>query len=495
MKKVILLLLFISFGAQSFAQKVYTVNEIPNPKTAGQDYFVSNPDGILSNVDILNRRIAEFEKKTKVEIAIVAIYDFDKDKEDFEFAKELFDTWKIGKAQANNGLLLVVTIDRKKYRFITGSGLEGLLPDVFLKQTGENLLVPAFKKGQYDDGVLAVIDEIEAKLTKTSNQAEVNGLMAKVVKSNQQWQFTLGYCVALLLLFFLVFKIINYQIPKSQRIIKSKLNESGFFLSNGCAILFVIVFVSVFVIVFTKSFDLFTKLSLADIPIIIYSALAIALFFKYIAYSKLLRQEHFDDKNFFNEMGSFRKRNCWLLLFSPLILFAFIFQIVKKTRTADRFKPLKDSQKNDMIRLDRDLNREGAPFLTKGQRREELIKVYDYDIWENTAHTEHSIKVWPAEKYEDFNECPKCKFRTLSKPRIHTIEPATYNSIGEAKQVKSCEHCNYEEFIKMVTLPKLLKSSSSSSSFGSSSSGSSSSSSSGSFGGGSSSGGGAGGSW
>jgi len=494
MKKVILLLLFISFGAQSFAQKIYTVDEIPNPKTAGQDYFVSNPDGILTNVGVLNQRITDFEKKTKVEIAVVAVYDFDKDKEDFEFAKELFDTWKIGKAQANNGLLLVVSIDRRKYSFITGSGLEGLLPDVFLKQTGENLLVPAFKKGQYDEGILAVIDEIEGKLTNTSNQAEVNGLMAKIVKSNQQWQFTLGYCAVLLLLFFIVFKVINSQIPKSQQIIKSKLNGSNLFLSNGCGILFVIVFVSIFVIVFTGSFDLFKNFHFADIPIVIYSVLAIALFFKYNSYSKSLRNEHFDDKNYFNAMSSFRKRNCWLLLFSPLILFAFIFQIIKKARTADRFKPLKDSKKNDMIRVDRDLNIDGTPFLTKGQHKEELIKVYDYDIWENKAHTEHTIKVWPAEKYNDSNECPKCKFRTFSKPQMHTIRPATYSSSGEARQAKTCEYCNYEEFIKMVTLPKLVESSSSSSSSGSSSS-SSSSSSSGSFGGGSSSGGGAGGSW
>ncbi|MFD0940671.1 TPM domain-containing protein [Pedobacter boryungensis] len=488
MKNILLLLLLISFNIHSFAQKVYTVNDIPNPKTVGQDYFVSNPDGILTNVGILNQRIAEIEKKTKVEIAVVAIYDFDKNQEDFEFAKELFETWKIGKAQANNGLLLVIAIDRRKYRFITGSGLEGLLPDVVLKQTGENLLVPAFKKGQYDEGVLAVIDEIEAKLTNTTNQAEVNGLMSKIVNSNQQWQFTFGYCIILLLLFFIVFKIINKKIPKSPKVVKD------IFLSNGCAILFVVIVISIFVLFFTDSFYLFSKLSFADFPVIIYIILAVILFFKYTSYVKSLRFEHFDDENFLNALSSFNQKNFWLLLFSPLILFAFIFQVIKKAKTTDRFKPLQDSKKNNMIRLDRDINIDGSPFLNKGQRREEIIKVYDYDIWENAAHTEHIIKAWPAEKHQDFEECPKCKFRTFSKPRVHTITPATYSSSGEAEQIKRCEYCDYEEFIKKIILSKLIKSSSSSSSFGSSSS-SSSSSSSGSFGGGSSSGGGAGGSW
>ncbi len=37
-------------GLPSFGQSIaYTVDNLPSPKIKGQDYFVSNPDGILSS--------------------------------------------------------------------------------------------------------------------------------------------------------------------------------------------------------------------------------------------------------------------------------------------------------------------------------------------------------------------------------------------------------------------------------------------------------------
>ncbi|RZK59074.1 MAG: TPM domain-containing protein [Pedobacter sp.] len=126
MKKFHLLICFLAMSLITIAQKRYTVDQIPSPKLAGQDYFVSNPDGILSNVTGLNETLVKLEQDTKVEFAVVMVNDFDDNQEDFEFAKAIFDKWKIGKAGSNNGLLLFISIDRRKYRFISGSGVEGL---------------------------------------------------------------------------------------------------------------------------------------------------------------------------------------------------------------------------------------------------------------------------------------------------------------------------------------------------------------------------------
>ncbi|RYF17800.1 MAG: TPM domain-containing protein, partial [Flavobacteriales bacterium] len=100
------ILSFLIF-ATSWAQQ-YTVDSIPDPKQQGQDFFVSNPDGILSNVGTINEALIQLEKQTKVEFAIVIVNNFDENLEDFEFAKAIFDKWKIGKAGSNNGLLLFI---------------------------------------------------------------------------------------------------------------------------------------------------------------------------------------------------------------------------------------------------------------------------------------------------------------------------------------------------------------------------------------------------
>lgn len=146
-----------------------------------------------------------------------------------------------------------------------------------------------------------------------------------------------------------------------------------------------------------------------------------------------------------------------------------------------------------MIRIDRDINIEGKPFLSPGQRKEEIVLAYDYDIWESADHKEHIIKAWPAEKYNGYTECPECAFRTYKLNQQVTVKQATYSHDGQAKLINECSFCKKTEFIKWITLAMLVESSSSSSS--SSSGSSSSSSSSSSWGGGSSSGGGTGGSW
>lgn len=519
MKKFHLLICFLAISLITIAQKRYTVDQIPSPKLAGQDYFVSNPDGILSNVTGLNETLVKLEQDTKVEFAVVMVNDFDDNQEDFEFAKAIFDKWKIGKAGSNNGLLLFISIDRRKYRFISGSGVEGLLPDVVLKQIGENYLVPAFKEQLYNEGIINAINAVSDKLTNPESRTEIQSLISLKKQRDFDWKFALGTSLSLILIFYFVFRLVNKQAKKNndfgeksdllanisvknieakskkpkhaiKSITKDKNGYEAVYI-NGCVGIFFFIFISVFVLVFFGGFGVFESLKVSHIPYILYALLAVGLFFRYYAYVGNLRRKHFDDENFLEAVKEFHSNYWWLIIFSPLIIIALIIHAFKKAKTVERFKPIFDSRNMEMFRLDRDINLEGEPFLTKGQRKEEIIKAYDYDIWESADKKEHLIKVWPAEEYNSFTECPSCKFRTYQLGKQVTTKAATYSSTGTAKLTNECNFCNHVEFIKWVTLAQLVKSSSS----GSSSSGGSSSSSSGSFGGGSSSGGGAGGSW
>ena len=61
MKEFFPLIFFLVISFVTIAQKRYTVAQIPNPKLVGQDYFVSNPDGILSNVTTINDALVKLE--------------------------------------------------------------------------------------------------------------------------------------------------------------------------------------------------------------------------------------------------------------------------------------------------------------------------------------------------------------------------------------------------------------------------------------------------
>jgi len=495
MKKIVFLILCLFTGIHSFAQKKYTVNEIPDPKQSGQDYFVSDPDQLLSNADSINRLITKVEKLTKTEIAVVIVKDFDTDQNEFDFGMALFRQWGIGKKGADNGLLLFAATDRRKYRFITGYGLEGLLPDVALKHIAERNLLPAFRTENYDEGIINSLNAISTFLTNPNNEAEIKQLMTAAKKDQMEWKDPTLYSALILLFFVSAWLFVKKRLPDAKPKVLNKKAENSYdkTISFGCIGIFFFLFVSVFVIAFFFNFDFLKSSGLIIVPIILYIILALVLFFRYIGALSILRKLHQDDQNFFESARKFNKSVWWLSLGSPLILPAILWNARSRVKLgAERFKPLLDTQGNAMSRMDRDLNMEGKPYLTAGQRKEETLQVYDYDIWESADHKEHQIKAWPAETYYRYSECPECGFRTFDKPRTKTIKAATYSTQGEGKEIRECRNCNHEEFIRNITLAMLVKESSSS---GGSSSGSSSSSSSGSWGGGSSGGGGTGGSW
>lgn len=487
----ILFLLFISFN--TFAQKAYTIAEIPDPKKNGGGW-ISDPDKILSTEDIetVNSTISSFESKTHVQVAVVLVNNFAQNKEDFDFAYELFNNWGIGSKTSNNGLLLFISKTRRKYRFITGTGIEGVLPDVKLKHIAEQNLIPAFRKNDFGAGIINTINAVGIIVLNPENKSELNQAFTQPENNSpleKLWFPTIGIIVT----FFGVFKIVNRQAKKLIKNEAKPKNKEDYdpSLIKGCGITLLIAFFSIFVLVFFNGFGLLEKIKLEHIPIILFITLALILYFRYLFLVSALRNAYKDDENFLDAVNTFNKSNWWLILFSPLILISLIRQKSNNAKASERFQPVLDSKENKMIRVDRDENVDGVPYLTPGQRKEETIKALDYDIWLSTDGKEHVIKAWRAEKYTGYSECPSCGFRAYKMDKQVTIKAATYRNEGQAKIINECSFCKKTEFIKSITLAMLVRSNSSS---GSSSSGSSSSSSS-SWGGGSSSGGGTGGSW
>lgn len=76
-----------------------------------------------------------------------------------EFSNDLFNEWGIGNKDTNNGVLILVSKEDRKFRIEVGSGLEGTLTDAYCHNE-LNVLKDSFVKGNYDDGVLTVSNDI-----------------------------------------------------------------------------------------------------------------------------------------------------------------------------------------------------------------------------------------------------------------------------------------------------------------------------------------------
>jgi uncharacterized protein len=76
------------------------------------------------------------------------------------YANELFRFWKLGQAQKNNGVLLLVAPAEHKVRIEVGYGLEGTLTDALSSVIISSAMVPRFKTNDYSGGIERGVDGI-----------------------------------------------------------------------------------------------------------------------------------------------------------------------------------------------------------------------------------------------------------------------------------------------------------------------------------------------
>lgn len=468
----------------------YSIAEIPNPKQQGQDFFVSNPDGILSGyaMDSLNTLLREIEAHTTAEVAIVAVADFAGD-DDFDFALDLFQTWGIGKKENDNGLLLFIAAERRAYRFITGYGMEAALPDALLKRIGEQYLVPEFRQGNYDGGLLATVSAIRDILLDPQRAAELKAEMRQQSFFYRYWDVWI-YSLVIIVLTFAVMKWMGYVVEK--KIITDKrrksVGQNGLAAVGGCGCMVMVLFVGVFALWF-MGMDPKVIFQVQLIPWYLAVGGSLAISIKYFKGEEYIRKAYRDDKNRLSALATYHRWMAIPLLLSPLSLIGLITFLSRRNAMQVRFVPPDDS--GNWKRLDRDQLKAKTDLLDEGQLSEEKNLSRSYQIWQHLQTGEIKTVGWDGLRKKNFSECPSCHYRTLKRPFVKTIKAATYSASGEGERIEECAFCDYHVSLGRVVIPKKVRSSSSSSGGGSSTGGSSS----GSFGGGSSGGGGAGGRW
>ncbi len=76
---------------------------------------------------------------------------------------KVFDQWKPGSTKGDNGILLLVAKAERRARIEVGQGLEGSLPDAYARRIIDDVLVPQFKQGNYDQGIVQAVWAIAAR--------------------------------------------------------------------------------------------------------------------------------------------------------------------------------------------------------------------------------------------------------------------------------------------------------------------------------------------
>ena len=172
MKRFFILLLLVFFYTSAEARP-YSVEEIPNVQLSNRYKFTSNPDGILSQAAVarIDSICYDLRHRGIAQTAVVAVAEIDSD-DVFEFAYELFSKWGVG-SKSNSGIGILLVEEAREIRFVTGYGVEGVLPDAICKRIQTQYMLPYFRNGDYSSGMVSGVEAIRSVLN--GSELDVGG--------------------------------------------------------------------------------------------------------------------------------------------------------------------------------------------------------------------------------------------------------------------------------------------------------------------------------
>lgn len=155
-------------------QAQYSVATVPNPRTTDAGAFVANPDGIISSdcVHQLQSISEILNDQTGVELVYVVLSSIGYE-DAFDFSLDLFNTWGIGDAEKNRGVLIFMSMEYHDIRIVTGGGVEGLLSDGVCSDIVWDEMVPEFREENYERGLIKGAISVYEHLMTDEARAEL----------------------------------------------------------------------------------------------------------------------------------------------------------------------------------------------------------------------------------------------------------------------------------------------------------------------------------
>ncbi len=136
---------------------------IPVPRLEGR---VTDAAGILSQStrEHLSGLLKAHEDRTTNQVALLTVLTLDGESIE-EFCTRVFDAWRLGQKEKDNGVLVVIASGDRRMRIEVGYGLEGTLTDLKAGRIIDTIMAPRFKVNDFDGGVtggiLAIISQLE----------------------------------------------------------------------------------------------------------------------------------------------------------------------------------------------------------------------------------------------------------------------------------------------------------------------------------------------
>ncbi|MGR4049500.1 TPM domain-containing protein [Kosakonia cowanii] len=156
MARVVTLLLLL-VGA------TFQAHALPVPSMFG---FVNDPQDLIParEESSLISEVSQINRRTGAQVAVLVLPSLGG--ENLEtFATQTFNTWRLGDAQRNDGVLILVAWQDRRVRVEVGRGLETTITDALASQVIKEQMLPYFREGDLLSGLRHGLTGIDALLS------------------------------------------------------------------------------------------------------------------------------------------------------------------------------------------------------------------------------------------------------------------------------------------------------------------------------------------
>lgn len=137
------------------------VSKGPFPKAT---HWVNDFDDILTTVQEveLDSICRNYQNETTNQLVVATIDSIQPYTNIEEYSVDMYNDWRLGTKEKNNGLLITVFPKLHKARITTGYGTEKILTNEICDGIMKNQMIPHFKNGEYYEGIKeAILKSIE----------------------------------------------------------------------------------------------------------------------------------------------------------------------------------------------------------------------------------------------------------------------------------------------------------------------------------------------
>lgn len=203
-------LIFIIFFCL-FQSKTYA--SIPNPT---DNYYLDELNLLdESTKENINKTNKQLEDKTGSQVVVMTLAN-PRGLEGNYYGTEIFNSWKIGDQQKDNGVLILLLMSEEEgqnqINIITGYGIEGRLNDGKIGRIIDSFMLEDLRDGNYskalNEGFNAVVGEIAAEYD-IELEKDYTGYQDELADSNDEGGISLGTIVFIIIMFIIISNIIN----------------------------------------------------------------------------------------------------------------------------------------------------------------------------------------------------------------------------------------------------------------------------------------------